>query len=188
VDVSRRRNRLHAEIGGFMKKYGKKKHPNRWDPNDRQIDHELERELKRLSPAEFDELLHGDPEADSDSTVGRVRELAPRERDALTRILEAASFAGASELRGQVPDTRVVVGDVPLFLDLEVESPTAAPASALPDGPIPTRALVQPPDREPIGELLVWVTAGYLSGLEFAWVTEDMPTGLPPVDHLQIQP
>jgi hypothetical protein len=169
-----------------MEKYSRRKRSGGWDPNDRGIDHELERELKRLSPEEFDELLHD--EADSIGTMGRVRELAPRERDALVRILEAASFAGASELRGQVPDTRVVVGDLPLLLDLEVESPTAAPASALPDGPIPVRVLVEPPGEESVGELLIWVTKGYLSGLEFAWVTEEMPTELPPVDHLQIQP
>jgi hypothetical protein len=66
VEVSRRRKRLHAEIGGFMKKYGKKKHPNRFDPNDRQIDHELERELMRLPPEELNDLLHGDLEGDSE--------------------------------------------------------------------------------------------------------------------------
>jgi hypothetical protein len=65
VDVSRRRKRLSAEVGGFMKKYGRKKHPNRSDPNDRGYDHELERELKRLSPEELDDLLHEDSEGDS---------------------------------------------------------------------------------------------------------------------------
>jgi hypothetical protein len=48
-----------------MKKYGRKKHPNRSDPNDRGYDHELERELKRLSPEELDDLLHEDSEGDS---------------------------------------------------------------------------------------------------------------------------
>lgn len=59
--MSRRRNRLVAQVGHFMKEYGPKKRAGGWDPNDRHYDRALERELKRLRPEELDEFLHGDP-------------------------------------------------------------------------------------------------------------------------------
>jgi hypothetical protein len=118
--------------------------------------------------------------------VSEARDLAQHEREALLRVLEAASFTGASELRAQVPQTKVVVGNLPSFLDLEVES--SARASPFREGPIPVRAFVEAPGGDYEGELMVWVTEGYLSGLEFAWVTDEMPTGMPPADVLKIQP
>jgi hypothetical protein len=102
------------------------------------------------------------------------------------RVFEAASFTGAAELRSQVVQAKVVVGDLPSFLDLQVES--SAPASAFRDGPIPVRAFVEGPEGDYEGELMVWVTEGYLSGLEFAWVTGEMPTEMPPAARLKIQP
>jgi hypothetical protein len=39
-----------------------------------------------------------------------------------------------------------------------------------------------------MGELLVWVEAGHLSALEYAWVTYDMPAALPPVDWIRVDP
>jgi hypothetical protein len=116
--------------------------------------------------------------------VSELRDLAPHERETLLRILGAASFTGASELHAQVRQTRVVVGDLPSFLDLEVES--SALASSFKDGPIPVRVFVGGPGEEE-GELLVWVKEGCLSGLEFAWVTDEMPAEMPPADRLLIQ-
>jgi hypothetical protein len=119
--------------------------------------------------------------------VIETRELAPHEREILLRMLEAASFRGASELRAQVQGARVVVDDLPTFLDLEVEG--SFPPSAFDGrGPIPVRAYVGASDRDDDyeGELLVWVTNGFLSGLEFAWVTDEMPSGMPPSERVEI--
>jgi hypothetical protein len=58
--VKRRRRELLAdEVATFIKKYQRKHYPNT-DPNDRTYDREIEAKIKRMSPEELDELLHGD--------------------------------------------------------------------------------------------------------------------------------
>jgi hypothetical protein len=66
-----------------------------------------------------------------------------------------------------------VIGRIPTLLDLAVRgSPQAPPVR---DGPIPVRTLVGTEEALE-GEILVWVKDGYLSGLEFAWFTDDPPS------------
>jgi hypothetical protein len=113
------------------------------------------------------------------------RPLAADEREVLLRILQNEAFEGSPELIQQVSHTQVV-GGVPTLLDLGVSS--EAPRSVLEDGPIPVRAFVRDANGGTIGEVLVWVTGGYLSGLEYAWVTEAAPQGMPNVDSLVIEP
>lgn len=44
------------------------------------------------------------------------------------------------------------------------------------------------PGGDPLeGEILVWVAGGYLSGIEYAWFGEDMPTQLPSTDRITIE-
>jgi hypothetical protein len=97
------------------------------------------------------------------------------ERAVLHRILDGAQFPGARELSAQVDGARVV-GGLPTFLDLAA-APSARPSSCK-DGPVPLRPVVEP-DDEVEGELLVWVTGGYLSGLEYAWYTDEPPSAFP---------
>lgn len=63
------------------------------------------------------------------------------------------------------------------MIELEVDVPSAPPLD-YPDGPLPGRAFVGDPEN-PIGEMLLWVTGGYLSLLEYAWLTDDVPIALP---------
>lgn len=70
-----------------------------------------------------------------------------------------------------------VRGDVSTFLDLEV--PRTVPRSGCADGLLPVRALVIERDGELVGEILISVSEGYLSGLEFAWFTDEAPTEWP---------
>ena len=111
-----------------------------------------------------------------------ARPLGANEHDVLLKVLDARTFEGCAELRAQV-SAAVVVGGPPTFLKLDVgpEAPVARRA----DGPIPVRAFVDTPGGEPVGELLVWVTSGRLSALEFAWVTDEQPTSLPTPDVVQ---
>ncbi|MEU5438268.1 hypothetical protein AB0G73_33615 [Streptomyces sp. NPDC020719] len=37
------------------------------------------------------------------------------------------------------------------------------------------------------GEILVWVAGGYLSGIEYAWFGDAMPTRLPSADRITIE-
>jgi hypothetical protein len=37
-----------------------------------------------------------------------------------------------------------------------------------------------------VGEILVWVEGGYLSALEYAWVTDESPARLPDVADMKL--
>jgi len=110
------------------------------------------------------------------STTDSVRQL-------LSRILESATFPGSRELRAQIQFAKVTGGPVTL-LDLTVEAGSPAPAK---DGPIPVRAIVRSGSADPAGELVVWVDGGYLSGLEFAWFTDEQPRSLPAPEDIRME-
>lgn len=101
----------------------------------------------------------------------------------LSRALDLADFQGRSELQDQVMHAAVTGGSRFVF-DLAVLA-EVAPSSAGP-GPIPTRVLVLGDQGDPLGEVIVWVADGYLSGLEYAWFTDDPPSGLPNPDQLVV--
>jgi hypothetical protein len=56
--MSKRKKKLQAEIGTFLKQYGRKAHAGH-DPNDRSYDRAVEALIKRMKPEELDELMHG---------------------------------------------------------------------------------------------------------------------------------
>ena len=58
--MSRRKQKMAAQIGQFMRQYQRKSQGGITEPNDRQYSRKFERELKRMKPADLDELLHGD--------------------------------------------------------------------------------------------------------------------------------
>jgi hypothetical protein len=111
------------------------------------------------------------------------RELSTTERALLMRLLADASFSGAEQLATQVATARVT-GGLPTLLDLEV--PRVASPADIADGPVPVRAFVEASAGDVEGEILVWVTDGYLSGLEVAWYTDAPPPGMPSPDRLRV--
>jgi hypothetical protein len=60
--VSKRRERLSAEIAVFLDEYGRPKRPGKGEPNDRQYDRRVERLVKRMDARDLDALLRGDAE------------------------------------------------------------------------------------------------------------------------------
>ena len=95
--MSQRKQRLEAEIGVFIRQYARKHYPNH-DPNDRRYDRRIEKIVRRMNPAELDELMRG---ADDQEDLGeqRARGLSnkPRERPGPKRRGDAsASRAGRS--------------------------------------------------------------------------------------------
>jgi hypothetical protein len=54
--VSKRKKRLEAEIGVFVRQYARKRYPG-MDPNDRRYDREIERLIRRMKPEELDQLM-----------------------------------------------------------------------------------------------------------------------------------
>ncbi|MGX9883811.1 hypothetical protein [Streptomyces sp. NPDC002276] len=114
------------------------------------------------------------------------RPLNGSERAVLEWIL-SADFAGAAALRGQLERTEVVAvwGSGSVSVDLRVREPVrhAAMASDL----VPVDAHVHGPSGEYVGELLVWTDDGAtLAALEYAWVTDEMPTALPAADAVRL--
>lgn len=114
------------------------------------------------------------------------RPLNASERAVLEHIL-SADFFGAAELYGQLDRTEVVAlwaaGSV--SVDLRVTEPMqrAAMATEL----VPVDAHVHDRSGDYVGELLVWTDEGStLAGLEYAWVTDEMPSALPSVEQLRV--
>ncbi|WP_232547629.1 hypothetical protein [Propioniciclava soli] len=89
----------------------------------------------------------------------------------------------SSKLLEQAEDATVVRYSATM---LDVEVPPGIPAVDLPDGPTPVEALVYDGDQL-VGELLVWLRAGRLFGLEQAWYTDSPPTSWPPPDRVVVR-
>ncbi|MEV6682004.1 hypothetical protein AB0N09_34795 [Streptomyces erythrochromogenes] len=109
------------------------------------------------------------------------RSLNADERAVLEHVL-SAEFVGASQLRSQLDRTEVIAvwGPNSVSVDLQVREPCEH--AALPQALVPVAAHVHDPSGAYIGEILVWTDRGAtLSALEFAWVTDEMPTTLPAV-------
>ena len=85
---------------------------------------------------------------------------------------------GAAELRAQLATCRVraeySVATASLELAVAPDAPDAPDAGPL----FPVRAYVTDGD-DPLGELLLWLSGGRLASVEYAWVTDEPPTGLP---------
>ncbi|WP_199272616.1 hypothetical protein [Streptomyces broussonetiae] len=57
--------------------------------------------------------------------------------------------------------------------------PADIPAAQIEDGIIPATGTVTDDSGQLFGELLVWVSGGRLSALEFSWYGDTAPTELP---------
>lgn len=110
-------------------------------------------------------------------------ELSQQVRILLDSILSEANFAGSNQLIEQA-STVVVEGSEVTMLDLR-PSPDLE-ASVFSGGPIPVSAEVFDFSGASVGELLVWVIAGHLNALEFAWWTDRRPSRLPHPSQLRI--
>ena len=101
------------------------------------------------------------------------RAMSPEEA-ALIRTIVAAAGGKALVLPERLTDARVRPATT-WILDILSASPFAAD---LPNGPLTVRAYV-PDETGEDGEVIVWITEGRLSGLEYAWVTDRRPVRWP---------
>jgi hypothetical protein len=106
------------------------------------------------------------------------RTLTEPERALVSAIIAQLPSEVARPLADQLDTVGVATAQAGTVLDLDV--PESAPVATVADGPLPVRALV----ANDAGEIIVWVTNGRLSGLEFAWVTDEPPPGWPSPDEL----
>jgi len=88
----------------------------------------------------------------------------------------------AQDLYAQSAVATVAAG-LPTMVELTVP-PSCEPAR-VPNGPLPVRAVAVDAQGSPMGEVLVWVSDGYLSTIEYAWYTDEAPTELPRASQLR---
>jgi hypothetical protein len=110
-----------------------------------------------------------------------ARALTEDERDILLAIAREADKRDIAGLAAQVSLTSVT-GGLPTMLDLAVGHGVRPVSCA--NGPLPIGCRVIAGDGEPQGQMLVWMADGYLSALEFAWITDAAPSAMPPADRL----
>lgn len=96
------------------------------------------------------------------------------------RALPSQEAAEALYLQSMVAS---IAGGPPTMLELEV--PSSCEPAHIPDGPLPVRAVALDGQGRTVGEVLVWVSNGYLSTVEYAWYTDEAPTELPPTSQLR---
>ncbi len=113
-----------------------------------------------------------------------TRPLTDHERSVLLHVL-SVPFDGVVQLRAQAVLASASPAQGP-SLDLVV--PETAPPAPRADGPVPVAADVLDDRGDYMGELLVWVTGGRLSGLEYAWVTDEPPQSLPVLVSIRVAP
>ena len=109
--------------------------------------------------------------------VAVPRPLAPVEESVLLRYLAGSGTPGGDVLTAQIPYVTVVGGATPT-IDLVVDADKAEPVQIDTRGPLQPRMFAVGPSLEIWGEIMIWVTDGYLSGLGLAWWNDDLPRSL----------
>ena len=107
-----------------------------------------------------------------------------------TRLLEhllSFDFAGSEALRQQLSVVEATAAWTSGSPSIDLRVPDTAPVASTADGPIPVRAFVVDNSGEIEGERLVWVVHGRLSAFEYAWVTDETPQALPPIERVRIE-
>lgn len=105
------------------------------------------------------------------------RVLSLSEHAALLWVLRALPDSSVAELLYRQSMATVIQGGPLTMRELAV--PPSCAAAPIPDGALPVRAVAYDDEGTPLGELLVWLTDGYLSAIEYAWYTDTAPTELP---------
>ncbi|MFE7719127.1 hypothetical protein ACFU44_08780 [Nocardia rhizosphaerihabitans] len=111
------------------------------------------------------------------------RPLTGRESDVLTKLLSAG---GAREYLNQIPYCQVIGtwGAGSPSVDLIVGVGVSR-ADGVGDG-IVSNGAVTDQNGSAVGEIILWVENGWLSGIEYAWYTDERPRNLPDPDRIEI--
>lgn len=118
------------------------------------------------------------------------RPMSPEEAGVIQAIVSAAGIrrgdALIEDLDGALIedlDAALASNSVPWILDVKASG--TCEGSDLPDGPFPARAFV-PSSAAYQGEIIIWLTDGHVSGLEYAWITDEPPRRWPRPDEMEI--
>ena len=118
-------------------------------------------------------------------TASPWRPISPEEADAAEAVLSGSGRRDGLLLARELAEA-FVRNTTEWILDVRHDSESVCAAN-LPDGPFPARAFVSGNDVVR-GELIVWVTAGHVSGLEYAWTSDRPPARWPRPEELEIVP
>jgi hypothetical protein len=110
------------------------------------------------------------------------RGISPEEGAIVKAIVVASGIPEGRALLDDLPGAVVLPDAVWIY---DVRTPNTAPGTSLPNGPFPAFAYV-PSAAAYRGEILIWITDGHLTGLEYAWVTDNPPTRWPRPDEMEI--
>jgi hypothetical protein len=112
------------------------------------------------------------------------RPIAFEEASVIRAIVAATGIRYGAMLLDDL-DGALVSNSTPWILDVKVSNTNKG--CDLPDGPFPARAFV-PNSAAYQGEVIIWLSNGHLSGLEYAWITEEPPTRWPQPGEMQVLP
>jgi hypothetical protein len=125
---------------------------------------------------------------DSDMTEAEAtpdedwRPMSSEEAAVIRSIVSQADIRSSRPLLVDL-DGALVANETAWILDVKVSNKGAG--ADLPNGPFPAQAFV-PNSAEYEGEVIIWITGGHVSGLEYAWVSDNPPTRWPRADEMQI--
>lgn len=112
------------------------------------------------------------------------RALTSDERALIDAIVSATGYYNPDALQVELAGAMVKSSSTWVC---EVRAPVSTPVFNCSDGPFPARAFVSN-GSDYQGEIIIWITDGHLSGLEYAWVTDQPPTRWPRPDELNVHP
>ena len=110
-----------------------------------------------------------------------MRRLSDNDARVLRKILRAVP--DGAHLLDQIAAARVKDDSTPTFLSLIAPAPLKA--AGFKDGPLAGRFPVTN-NGTIVGEILVWLEDGRISGLEYAWVSDEAPSGLPVANDVEV--
>jgi hypothetical protein len=114
------------------------------------------------------------------------RPLSADERAVLKLILGALDDPARNGLLAQVDHLSVLAGSIATQNDL-MHSDEATPVNHS-RGPLDVDAYVLDSTGEPIGGILIWLTDGFLSDIEFYWYPAERPSNFPKPGHVVLNP
>jgi hypothetical protein len=110
------------------------------------------------------------------------RPISEEEAEVIRAIV---SSAGGQSGQSLIDDLNGALVSEPTAWILDVKPSDIRGAAGLPDGPFPARAFV-PSNAAYQGEIIVWIANGHVSGLEYAWITDEPPTRWPRPYEMEI--
>jgi hypothetical protein len=110
------------------------------------------------------------------------RTIAPEVTAIITSIITESGQFGVDQLLAGLSEA-LVSSQTAWILD--IETPASLAATNFADGPFPSRAVV-PSRAEYQGEVIIWISGGRVSGIEYVWVTDTVPTRWPRPDEMEI--